>query len=67
MVDIDLFMREQIKSAKTLYDNNVLQVSVSIGVTEYKPELALKDFFKQADEALYRAKDAGRDRIEAYS
>jgi diguanylate cyclase (GGDEF)-like protein len=41
------------------------RVSVSIGVSEFDAGLGAKEVLKKADEALYRAKQAGRDRVIA--
>ncbi len=38
-------------------------VTVSIGVTEFRPGESQEDFIGRADEALYRAKQAGRNRV----
>jgi len=40
-------------------------ISVSIGVAQYEPGEALGEFVRRADGALYRAKNAGRDRVWA--
>ena len=40
-------------------------ISVSIGVAQYEPGEALGEFVRRADSALYRAKNAGRDRVWA--
>jgi GGDEF domain-containing protein len=48
--------------------SDALSVTASIGVASSKGEnLSAKDVIKAADEALYRAKDAGRNRIETAS
>jgi diguanylate cyclase (GGDEF)-like protein len=43
------------------------RVTVSIGVTVVDPAawVNLDAAYQRADQALYRAKDAGRDRVEA--
>ena len=43
--------------------SNDLQVSVSAGVTQARPNEAVEDIVARADAALYRAKDAGRNRV----
>ena len=39
------------------------RVTLSIGVAQYRPGEPLEDVVQRADEALYRAKDMGRDRV----
>ena len=41
-----------------------IRVTVSIGLAQYRPEECIEDTEKRADTALYRAKLAGRNRIE---
>jgi diguanylate cyclase (GGDEF)-like protein len=41
------------------------QVTVSIGVAVLESEETAQNLFARADAALYRAKDAGRDRVES--
>jgi diguanylate cyclase (GGDEF)-like protein len=42
-----------------------LLVSFSAGLSEYGKDRPLTQILEEADEALYRAKDRGRDRVEA--
>lgn len=44
-----------------------VQPSVSIGLCMARPGVSLNDLFRQADEALYQAKSAGRDRIHLFA
>lgn len=37
--------------------------TISIGVTEYAPRETLEAFVRRADEAMYRSKEAGRNRV----
>jgi len=39
------------------------KVTISIGITQYKELLTREDLTKKADEALYRAKDKGRNQV----
>jgi diguanylate cyclase len=41
----------------------VPRVTVTIGATEYRRGESLDELVKRADQALYRGKDAGRDRV----
>ncbi len=40
------------------------RVTVSIGLAEYRPDQSLEEWIGRADDALYAAKAAGRNRIE---
>jgi diguanylate cyclase (GGDEF)-like protein len=46
------------------YENQPLTVTVSIGVATLGADMNLSDFVRAADEALYRAKQKGKDRVE---
>ncbi len=37
--------------------------TISVGVTEYSPREPLEDFVRRADQAMYRSKEAGRNRV----
>ncbi|MFY0991288.1 PAS domain-containing protein [Halomonas sp. C05BenzN] len=39
------------------------RVTISLGVSEYHPEESIKDWVKRADDAMYSAKKAGRNRV----
>jgi diguanylate cyclase len=40
-------------------------ITISVGVAEFRPGERLEDLVARTDEALYRAKRGGRDRVEA--
>jgi diguanylate cyclase (GGDEF)-like protein len=48
-------------------DNELFQISASIGVTLAEPEKDPEDLIAEADAAMYRAKQLGRARCEVYS
>ncbi|MFH1023386.1 MAG: sensor domain-containing diguanylate cyclase [Planctomycetota bacterium] len=56
-------IHQKIRTASYRNDGNALAVTVSIGVAGYRPEMKSTEFIKVCDEALYAAKQAGRDRV----
>ena len=58
-------MRTYVEAAKTvLADGRTIQVTISIGVTALRASDTPDTVLDRADEALYRAKQAGRNRVE---
>ncbi|ABB44847.1 diguanylate cyclase (GGDEF domain) [Sulfurimonas denitrificans DSM 1251] len=58
-------IRNKVKNARFMYKSNRIELSVSAGVSERKIHASLQSTMKAADEALYKAKDNGRDRVES--
>lgn len=55
---------------RLIFENNpysngklTLPITVSIGAAEYKDEKQIQELIQKADEALYQAKDEGRNRV----
>src|SRR5262249_45023738 len=46
------------------HEGKTLPVSISAGVAPFRPEMSITQFVGAADEALYRAKQGGRNRYE---
>ncbi|MBU4355801.1 MAG: diguanylate cyclase, partial [Proteobacteria bacterium] len=44
-------------------EEQALKVTVSIGVAGLRPEMSTEDLVKEADDAHYRAKEAGKNRV----
>lgn len=57
-------VREAIANAAFNYKDQPLVITVSIGVTEFKAGDSLETAFERADQALYAAKSAGRNRCQ---
>lgn len=57
-------LRKDIKAQKIYHPKHDLSISISLGVSFYKDYYDKEIFMKRADEALYLAKNNGRDRLE---
>lgn len=57
-------LRLAIDECQFCYRDNKVKVTVSLGLATVKPEDTLESFFMRADAAMYRAKCAGRNRVE---
>ena len=56
-------LRERIASAAFQFRGEVIPMTVSIGLSALHPDDSLGSLFERADAALYRAKEAGRNRL----
>lgn len=56
-------LREAIRSEPFVTRAGPVQCTVSIGLARYRPPEPLRNTLARADQALYRAKKAGRDRV----
>ena len=58
-------IRKMVEEMKVHIDsNNLIQITVSAGISEYNRKETLDQWIERADEALYLAKERGRNRIE---
>lgn len=46
-----------------VFTGSALQVTVSLGLTELHPDDTLQSLIARADQALYSAKQSGRNRV----
>jgi diguanylate cyclase (GGDEF)-like protein len=51
-----------VRARKFVHEERVLPVSISAGVASFQPGMSVTQLVGSADEALYRAKQGGRDR-----
>ncbi|MFT7004325.1 MAG: diguanylate cyclase (GGDEF)-like protein/PAS domain S-box-containing protein [Sulfurimonas sp.] len=57
-------LAEKIRTQIELHDFKIMKhVTCSIGVTQYKHDDEAEDTFKRSDEALYEAKNSGRNKV----
>lgn len=60
-------LRKLMESHEFIYDSKRLPVSASVGVADYRQGvLTGTDLFKRADEAVYKAKEGGRNNVQFY-
>lgn len=57
-------VRQQVSRLPFRFRTTRLPITVSIGLCEFTPGMTLTDVFELADQALYRAKHNGRNRVE---
>jgi len=57
-------IRTTIESRTFKFGNKNIKLTISIGVAEYTTNITKDDFIKQADQALYQAKESGRNRVK---
>lgn len=61
-------IREIIRNKPVNIGGEEIRISASLGLSCFEDtDLTLDDLLKRADEALYKAKDSGRDRVESIS
>jgi diguanylate cyclase (GGDEF)-like protein len=62
-------LREKIADAEMVYEGQKIHVTASLGVAAEvcSPDFDIERLVKKADTALYRAKNAGRNKVVLYS
>ncbi len=59
-------LRKEVESHKFKYRDQEFRVTISLGVAEYTYGDSVEVLISKADEALYKAKRAGKNRVEIY-
>lgn len=57
-------LRKAVESLETVYEEQSIHVTISLGVAEALPDLGLDKLLQKTDDALYLAKKYGRNRME---
>ncbi|MGM0905582.1 MAG: diguanylate cyclase [Pseudomonadota bacterium] len=57
-------VHKAVSSVKAIYFNDILHCTTSIGVSSQLANTPLRDIMRQADNALYQAKSAGRSQVK---
>jgi diguanylate cyclase len=56
--------RELISRMPFHFQNQKVQVTISVGICEFTEGMSIPDTFERADQALYKAKSAGRNQLQ---
>lgn len=56
-------IRTMVKETPVSYNDHTIQLTISLGVAEYRAQDSITMLFGRADQALYKAKESGRDRV----
>ena len=57
---------DSVEAMEIKFDEEILQITVSIGMAELNDEKNIDELFKKSDEALYIAKEKGRNRVQVF-
>jgi diguanylate cyclase len=57
-------IRDAIAKASFNYKEQPMSITLSVGITEFKPQDSLESAFERADQALYQAKSNGRNQVK---
>ena len=58
-------IRKTIENEKFILGNEIISITISVGVTQYKYKESVSEFVKRADQAMYKSKQNGRNKVSA--
>ncbi|WP_237155516.1 GGDEF domain-containing response regulator [Oryzibacter oryziterrae] len=61
------YLREQIAALEVPYQDKIITLTASFGVSEYRAGETHADLYRRADSALYHSKNSGRNRVSKLS
>ena len=64
-IDVAERIRQNVETKKFKFKDKHYTATISFGVGEYKDEASKEDFIRKTDEALYRAKTTGKNKVVA--
>ena len=56
-------LREEVKAAVIKTGEHNITITISVGISEFSPNMNIEELVSTADENLYKAKSGGRDRV----
>jgi diguanylate cyclase (GGDEF)-like protein len=55
--------RQRVRDSHAEHDGQMISLTASLGLAQLEPDESIESWLERADQALYRAKEAGRDRV----
>ena len=59
-------VRRRIEQNKFTYNDNIIPITITFGVSEYSYDKGVELCIKEADTALYKGKSTGRNRVDVF-
>lgn len=59
-------LRSAVESSQTVYEGTAIKITISIGISDCSKANSMDEMLKNADTALYAAKNSGRNCIKVF-
>lgn len=56
-------IRQMIEETPMIYEGQTIALTITLGVADYRGETEVSEIIKRADQALFKGKEAGRNRV----